>query len=196
MGDPVESAVEAIEKGGVIVYPTDTLWGLGASIEDERAVARVFRLKERPLTEPLSIALPNPRQVQNYAEVTEAAAKLMGLLPGPLTIILHKRRSVPGLVTGGLDHVGVRVPDHKDCLRLLARTGPLTSTSANLHGGAEPRTLDEARATFGNHVDFYLDSDSKPGGVASTIVDARSDSVKILRPGAMSESRIRQVLAG
>ena len=196
MQDPMEAAVEAIEHGGVVVYPTETLWGLGASIEDARAVERVFRLKNRPLVEPLSVAVASPRQIPNYAHLTDAGVKLAKLFPGPLTIVLRKRRSVPDVVTGGLDHVGIRVPDHKDCLQLLGRVGPLTSTSANLHGGPEPRTLNEAKAIFGNHVDFYLDSDSKPAGVASTIVDARSDSVKILRPGAMSESRIRQILAG
>jgi len=194
MRSQVEAAAQAVERGGVVVYPTDTLWGLGASIEDTAAVERVFRLKQRPLSEPLSVALPGVRQITNYAELTEAGAKLTKLLPGPLTIVLRKRRAVPNVVTGGRDHVGVRVPDHKDCLQLLARTGPLTSTSANLHGAPEPRTLDDVRTAFGNHVDFYLEGDSPPTGIASTIVDARSDSVKILRMGALSESRIRQIL--
>lgn len=191
----IEEAAEAVERGGVIVYPTDTLWGLGASIEDAKAVERVFTIKRRPKSEPMSIAVPSVRLITNFAVLTDAGVKLTRLLPGPLTIVLEKRRSVPDVVTAGLAHVGVRVPEHQECLQLLARTGALTSSSANLHGAPDPRSLEEARKALGNHVDYYLDSDSKPTGTASTVVDARSDSVKILRTGALSESRIRQVLS-
>lgn len=195
MPSRVDDASVAANRGGVIVYPTDTLWGLGARIDHEMAVRRVFELKRRPATEPLSIALAGVQHIGRYAVVTDAAKRLFSAMPGPLTIVLRKRATVPDLVTGGRDHVGLRVPDHPDCLALLRSTGPLTSTSANRHGGPDPRSLEEVRRLFGDGVDFYLAAPIRPKGAASTVVDARSDSVRILRSGAIRESRIQELLA-
>lgn len=194
MPSPLLVARDAANRGGVIVYPTDTLWGLGAQIDREAAVRRVFQLKRRPPAEPLSVALEAVQHINRYAVATKAARRLFAALPGPLTIVLRKRATVPDVVTGGKDHVGIRVPDHPDCLALLRHTGPLTATSANLHGRPDPKSLDEVRGIFGDGVDFYLDALLPPRGAASTVVDARSDSVRILRTGAIRESRIQELL--
>lgn len=193
--DPIEEAAAAVARGGVIVYPTDTLWGLGASISNEAGVRMVFELKARPLSEPLSVALADAADIPTYAYLTAAANRLLPLLPGPLTLVLEKRETVPDVVTAGSRKVGIRVPAHPECLRLLAATGPLTATSANLHGAPEPRTAAEARATFGDRVDFYLEAGSNPLGRPSTIVDASQEPVRILRQGALRESRIREFSA-
>lgn len=190
--DPIEAAAVAVKQGRVIVYPTDTLWGLGASIRDDAAVRRVFEIKDRPTTEPLSIAVASVAEINEYAVLTPSAKKLTGLLPGPLTIILKKRPTVSDVITGGNAKVGVRVPDHPECLALLRRTGALTTTSANLHGKPEPKTVEEIRGVFGDRVGFYLDAGSSPVGRPSTIVDASVDPFRILRTGVLSESRIRE----
>jgi L-threonylcarbamoyladenylate synthase len=189
----IDQAAVAIQNGGVIAYPTDTLWGLGASITHAKAVRKVFDLKKRPLDQPLSIAVASVADIERYAIVTPTARKLFELLPGPMTLILEKRAMVPSILTGGRTEVGIRVPAHDDCLRLLRQTDAITTTSANLHDGGEPTSLAQVRATFGDQVDFYLESGTAPAGQPSTIVDARSSPFRIVRTGALSESRIRKL---
>lgn len=191
----IDEAAAALARGGIVAYPTDTLWGLGASIRDERAVRRLYEIKQRPLDLPMSIAVADVTQIDQYAVVTPTARRLFELLPGPLTLVLERRSTVPSIVTAGRNEVGVRVPGHAECLDLLSRTGPITSTSANLHGRPEPKTLAEVRDTFGDRVDYYLEAGSAPTGAASTIVDARSEPLRFIRSGVLSESRIRQALA-
>ena len=189
----IDEAAETILRGGLVVYPTDTLWGLGALMDDEPTVRRVFDVKKRPLTEPLSIAVGSTDEITDYAYVTPAARRLLSLLPGPLTIVLEKRETVPDIVTAGGKTVGIRVPGHPECLELLAETGAITATSANLHGGPEPQTLEEARTIFGERVDFYLEAGSTPLGRPSTLVDATVEPVRIIRSGAIRDSRIREL---
>lgn len=193
--DTITEAAAAARRGGVIVYPTDTLWGFGTAIDQAGGVRRVFELKKRPLTMPLSIALADARDIETYAIVPEKARPLLALLPGPITLILPRRPTVPSLVTGGRAEVGVRVPAHEECRRLIRRSGPLTTTSANIHGQPEPRSLEEIRGVFGNRVDYYLKAGSEPSGRASTIVDASTDAVRIVRLGEISESRIRELVS-
>lgn len=192
--DPITEAAAAARRGGVVVYPTDTLWGFGAAIDQPNAIKRVFELKRRPTTMPLSIAMADLRDIEAYATVPERARPLLSLLPGPLTILLPRLGSVPAAVTGGRPEVGIRVPDHPECRKLLARSGPLTTTSANIHGQPEPTTIEEIRGIFGNRVDYYLKAGSDPSGRASTVVDASTDSIRIVRVGDISESRIRELL--
>jgi L-threonylcarbamoyladenylate synthase len=195
MSTALDQAADAIARGGIIAYPTDTLWGLGASLRDEKAIRRVFEIKQRPLEMPLSIAVPDVTQIDQYAIVTPTARRLFEFLPGPITLILEKRPSVPSILTAGKNEVGIRVPAHAECLELLSRTGAITTTSANIHARGEPKTLADVRATFGDRVDYYLEAGSTPTGAASTIVDARSEPLRFIRTGVLSESRIRQALA-
>lgn len=191
--ESVDEAAAIVRRGGVILYPTDTLWGLGAAIDQEAAVRRVFDVKKRPVSEPLSIAVSSTDDIADYAYLTSAARRLFPLLPGPLTLVLEKRDTVPDIVTGGGKTVGVRVPGHPECLELLSKTGAITSTSANLHGGPEPRTAQDARTVFSDRVDYYLEAGSTPLGRASTLVDATVEPVRILRSGAIRDARIREL---
>jgi L-threonylcarbamoyladenylate synthase len=191
--DSIEEAAKTLRDGGVVAYPTDTLWGLGASIEHEAAVRKIFEIKKRPLSEPLSIAVSSTDQISEYAYLTSAARRLFPLLPGPLTIVLERRETVPDFVNASGKTVGIRVPGHPECLQLLEAAGPITSTSANLHHQPEPRTMEEIRQVFGDRVDFYLEAGSTPLGRPSTLVDATVDPVRILRPGAIRDARIREL---
>lgn len=194
VGPDVGEAARAVSQGGLVVYPTDTLYGLGARFDDEEAVRRVFEVKRRPLDQPLSLAVAVAKDVERYAEVTPLGRRLLGLLPGPLTVVLRKRPVVPDVLTGGQDAVGLRVPDHVVCQQLLRKTGPLTSTSANGHGEPDPTTLPQARRAFGDRVDYYLAGGTPVRGVPSTLVDARGRVPKILREGVLSAAQIREFL--
>lgn len=190
----MDAAANILRRGGLVVYPTDTLYGLGALVANEAAVDRVFDAKNRPRNQPLSIAVSRPTEISRYAVVTPLARCLFPLLPGPLTLILKRRKTVPDVVTGGDPSVGVRIPNNPTCLGLLAAVGPLTATSANRHGAPDPRTLEAARAQLGDRADYYLPSSTPLLGAASTVLDARGRTPIILRQGALSESRIRALL--
>lgn len=194
VGTQVADAWRALQRGGIVVYPTDTLYGLGARITEEPAVRRVYEVKGRPLSEPLTIAVSKVADIRRYAVETPLARRLYRFLPGPLTLVLERRPTVPGIVTGGQATVGVRVPRHEMAIGLLERSGALTSTSANLHGGPDPPTIESAQEAFGDRVDYYLADSSPLLGVASTLVDARGHAPEILRKGVLSESEIRSAL--
>lgn len=194
MNEPVAEAARVALRGGLVVYPTDTLYGLGASLRNETAVRRVFAAKGRPLDEPLTIAVASVGEIDRYAVATPLARRLFGFLPGPLTLVLERRPAVPDVVTGGETSVGVRVPAHPTGLALLRAAGPLTATSANLHGRPDPSTVEEAQAQLGERADFYLTSPTPLLGAASTLIDARGPVPRILRRGALSDERIREHL--
>jgi len=164
----VEEAVERLRNGGLVVYPTETCYGLGAAIDDLRAVERVYRVKRRPFDRHLTIIVADVEMWSRYAYITPEASKLIKrFLPGPLTIILWKRPTVPDLVNP--DRIGARISSHPVAQALVERLGkPITATSANLHGGPNPYRVEE---TVGESVDLVLDYGELPRKPPSTIVD-------------------------
>ncbi len=171
-----------LKKGRVVVYPTDTLYGLGADPFDEDAVMEVFRLK-RMETRVLSVAFSSIEQAERYAEVPEW---VKNLLPGPITIVTRARKDWKYITKEG--KIGIRVPDNRTALELLENCGPLTSTSANIHG-KEAKTLEEIKSIFGNSV-IYIEGEEPKYREPSTIIDI-TDGLKIIRNGAMSGERIK-----
>jgi L-threonylcarbamoyladenylate synthase len=140
----IQAAIAAIKGGGTIVYPTETVYGLGADAFSEDAVREVYGIKCRELSQPLSIAVSSFEMLQAVAYVDPASiAILKELLPGPVTVLLRKRACVPNLVTAGSDLVGVRFPDNEIALRIIQETGPITATSANISGGTPPNRVEE-----------------------------------------------------
>ena len=143
----ISKAITALLNGKIIVYPTDTLYGLGADIFNENAVTKIFDIKKRPLSEPLSVAVSDLETLKKIAFVDEKSTKLINsFLPGKLTIILNKKDIVPDLITGGLKKVAIRIPDNEIALDILSRFGPITATSANIHGKKTPDNIDRDRA--------------------------------------------------
>lgn len=195
MTSNLEVAKRVLGAGGLVVYATDTLWGLAANAADPAAARRVFEAKRRPLDMPLSIGVAQVADVAHWAHVSPVAQRLWAHTTQGLTLILEAKARLPRIVTGGGDSVGVRVFSGGHAHALASSVGAVTATSANTHGRADPVTLDEARSQLGNRVDYYLASSSAPSGAASTLVDARSDEPIILRKGSVSEARIRQILA-
>ncbi len=181
----VGDAVDAIAAGEVIVYPTETVYGLGADVRSRDAVERVFELKRRPRSKPLSVAVGDAVAAREVATISARADAVMRrFLPGPVTVVCEKHPDLPAVVTGGKDRVGIRVPDHDLARKLLRETGPLTATSANVSGGRnvrEPAALPERiRAGVG----AIVDGGRTPGG-ESTVVDP--DRGQLIRPGLLAE---------
>jgi len=186
-------AIEALKQGGLVVYPTDTLYALGADIFNEDAVKKVFRVKKRPFDVPLPVAVSTVVDMEKIAFVDRKVRRLAErFLPGQLTLILNKRDVVPDVVTSGLDKIAVRIPDNKFALELLSVFGPLTVTSANIHDMEPPNNIKEIEAQL-KGVDVYLDHGVLEG-LPSTIVDITSGEPKFLREGKITKKEINDVI--
>jgi L-threonylcarbamoyladenylate synthase len=179
-------AAEAVLRGGVIAFPTDTLYGLGCSLFDVSAVEMVARLKRRDLSLAVISLIPEPRQVYGLAgEVSEVAERLMQRFwPGPLSLIFRAAPIVPARVRGAGGTVALRCPKDTLCLRLLDRIGgPVVSSSANLSGQRPAETADEVVRIFGNQLDLVIDGGPRHGGMPSTLVDVTGAVPRLLRRG-------------
>jgi len=190
-------AVAILKNGGVVAFPTDTIYGLGAPADNPAAVRRIFEVKERPLGQALPLLAADTAQATSVASVVPEAAKLLmaRFWPGALTIVLPRAPWVPDVVTAGGPTVAVRVPNHPLTLSLIKAAGvPLVGTSANLHGCPNPVAAEDVRAQLGSRVDFILDGGRTPGGIESTIVDMSISPPKILRQGAIVKEDISQVI--
>jgi L-threonylcarbamoyladenylate synthase len=186
----ISRAIEALKKGSVVVYPTDTLYALGADIFNEMAVRTIFKIKKRPTNIPLPIAVSSFDEIEQIAVINDKGECLAKrFLPGTLTLILNKKNNVPNIVTAGLDKVAVRIPNNEDALELLSKFGPLTVTSANIHGMDTPFFIEEIKKQLKEDVEVYLDY-GKLGGSPSTIVDMTTDKPKIVREGVISKREI------
>ena len=194
----LEEAARCLEDGGLVAFPTDTLYGLAAVAAQERAVERLFEAKERLRDRPLPILITSAADVNGVAvDVSPAARRLMeAFWPGGLTLVLRRHPAFRSLALAGGDTVAVRVPAHPVALELLRRVGePLTGTSANLSGFRGPRTAEEVRRQLGDRVDLIVDGGPCPGGVESTVVDCTVDPPRVLREGAVPAERVAAVLS-
>lgn len=195
----LERAAKLINKGGIVVCPTDTGYAFSANALDTRAVAKIFGLKGRAFSNPIHIAVGSIGEAENYAQVTGPARYLAGhYLPGALTLVLKKKESVPSLLVAGLDTVGIRIPDNQVMLRLVRKVGkPLTTTSANISGKPTPYAVGEITAQFGDNlqkVDLILDQGPLSRRDLSTIVDLSVSPPQLIRQGRVSWLEIREVL--
>jgi L-threonylcarbamoyladenylate synthase len=190
----VEEAADLIEKGGVVVYPTETVYGVGADAFNEDAVNRVYDVKGRPHERPVSVAVADVSDIDTVARLNDEARRFVEqLLPGPVTPLVPRRDDVPDVVTAGADLVGVRVPDDTVARRLLRETGPLTSTSANVSGEPSATRVEEL-GEFGDRVDGVIDDGPREstGGEGSTVVD--TTTWEVVREGAAAET-VREYLS-
>ena len=196
----IERAARILNEGGIVAFPTETVYGLGASIAHPEAVARIFEAKERPFFDPLIVHLGSVGSLDRVARIPERSKEAFDSLtqafwPGPLTLLLPKRDGVPDLVTSGLPTVGVRVPAHSLARRLLSIVhAPVCAPSANRFGRLSPTLADHVARDLGTRVDFILDGGPCEVGVESTIVTLAEDEPKILRPGGVSREDIERVL--
>jgi len=192
-------AARLINKGEVVVCPTDTGYAFAANALDTRAVAGVFHLKGRSFSNPIHIAVSDILEAEKYAVLDEAARFLAGrYLPGALTLVLPRKEIVPSMLVAGLDTVGIRIPDNAVILRLVEMTGrPLTATSANVSGRPGTYSVEEVKAQFGENMsDVALVLDQGPIKVRelSTIIDLTQKPPQLIRQGRISWLELRDVL--
>jgi L-threonylcarbamoyladenylate synthase len=167
----VEEAAQALRDGETVVYPTETVYGLGADATDADAVERVFEVKGRPRSNPLSVAVPDVDAALEYTDPNDRAERFMRrFLPGPVTVVVARRPTLPDALTAGRDRVGVRVPDHETALALLRRAPPTTATSANRSGSPSVTRVADLDPAVREAVAGVVDG-GETGGVESTVVD-------------------------
>lgn len=192
----LEQAAECIKKGGLVAFPTETVYGLGADSFNEEAVRKIYAAKGRPSDNPLISHISDIEQVSLLArEVPPMAKKLMeAYWGGPLTIILKRKENVPSVISASLDTVSVRMPSHSvaNALIKLSKT-PIAAPSANLSGSPSPTTFEDCRADMDGRVDMIIDGGACDIGVESTVVDMTGNVPVILRPGAVTLEDIREV---
>ncbi len=193
MQNEISKAAAILRRGGIVAFPTETVYGLGAVVFDELAVARIFEAKQRPHFDPLIVHIADTDQLSRLVAKlpAKAGALIERFWPGPLTLILPKSASVPDLVTAGLPSVAVRMPDHPLALDLIRRTGfPLAAPSANPFGQTSPTRAAHVRSSLGDRVDYILDGGPAAVGIESTILSLVEDPPEILRPGGLELEQI------
>lgn len=175
--DELSRAVEAIRAGDLVVYPTETVYGLGADALDPVAVERVFLAKDRARDDPLSLGVSDVSAALSYTRPTDREERFMrAFLPGPVTVVVPRRPSVPDVLTAGRDRVGVRVPDHDLARELLAAAGPITATSANVSGRGSVRRVADLDDSVREDASVVLDG-GETAGTESTVVDVASGTI-------------------
>ena len=196
--DDVSRAVRALKAGLLVVFPTDTVYGLAARHDDPLAVAKLYEAKGRDDRKPLPILVSGLEQAARIGRLGAAAEKLArAFWPGPLTIVTDRAPSFSSDAMAGEQSVGLRMPNEPLALAVIEGAGGvLAVSSANRSGGADPRTVDAARKQLGEAVDVYLDGGPAPGDRGSTVVDARGNGFRVIRAGPISEEQIAAVLDG
>lgn len=176
-GEPIAEAAEAIRHGQLVVYPTETVYGLGADALDADAAERVFAAKSRNRDDPVSLAVPDADAAADITDPTDRERAFMeAFFPGPITVVLRRLPAVPDALTAGRDRVGVRVPDHDRALALLGEVAPITATSANVSGRPSARRVADLDDRIREQAAVVVDGGETPGG-GSTVVDVSRDRV-------------------
>lgn len=193
--DSIQAAARVLRAGGLVAFPTDTVYGVGALIDTPGALERLFTVKERPSDKPIPVLLADGEDMEPLAAgVTPEAERLIRRFwPGPLTIVVLAKVRLPEQVAPE-GTVGLRVPDHDFARRLLRETGPLAVTSANLSGSPSAVTVESVEADLAGKIELIIDGGRTPGGIASTVVDCSSARIRILREGLISADEINALL--
>jgi len=193
----ITKAAAILDQGGLVAFPTETVYGLGADARNEAAIRKIFAAKERPYDHPLIVHLADMTQLSDWArDISERALLLANTFwPGPLTLILKKQPSVLDIVTGNQDSIGLRIPNHPIAQALLREFGSgIAAPSANKFTHISPTTADAVREELGDKVDLILDGGNCMVGLESTILDLSGKSPVILRPGMITANRLEKVI--
>lgn len=194
--EPLKRAAEVLLQGGLVAFPTETVYGLGANALDEKAVARIYQAKGRPSHNPLILHVADKEQARHLvASWPEKAERLSLCWPGPLTLVLPRAAHVPDIVTGGGPTVGVRVPRHPVAWGLLnAARIPIAAPSANRSNRLSPTRAEHVLAGLDGRIDLLLEGGPCSGGLESTVIDLTTDPPRLLRPGLISLSELEEMI--
>ncbi|HSO37255.1 MAG TPA: L-threonylcarbamoyladenylate synthase [Labilithrix sp.] len=192
----IADAAAVLEAGGLVAFPTETVYGLGARGLHAAEVMRIFAAKERPAGHPLILHVDGEAMARSLAATWSARASRLAAAfwPGPLTLVVPRAGSVPDAVTGGLDTVGLRAPNHAVALALVRAAGPLAAPSANAHMHVSPTTAAHVVRSLGERVDLVLDAGPCAHGIESTVLDLTGDVPRVLRAGATSLEALRAIV--
>jgi len=194
--EAISHALEILKRGGLVAFPTDTVYGVGALAFDAAAVESIYSAKDRPVEKAIPILIGGPEDLDKVtADIPPIAAKLAARFwPGPLTLVVSKHQRLPEVVSAA-PTVGVRVPDHPVARALLRAAGPMAVTSANISGGPNPNTAGEVSRQLNGRIPLILDGGQTPGGVPSTVINCLGTEPVILREGPVTLKDIQFVLA-
>ena len=195
--EAVSTAAAIIRTGGLVIFPTETVYGLGANGLDAQAAARIFQAKDRPQDNPLILHVADPSELEVFCRDIPDSTRLLAdrFWPGPLTMVLYRRNIVPDVVTAGLDTVAVRCPSHPVARELIRQAGvPLAAPSANRSGRPSPTRFSHVMEDMNGRVEGIIDGGDCTVGVESTIVDLTEDKPRLLRPGGISLEQLQEVL--
>jgi len=195
MDDQIARAAEIIRNGGLVAFPTETVYGLGANALDAHAVEKIYAAKRRPFVSPLIVHVADEAMARTLTESWPAMAETLAqkFWPGPLTMVLKKAAIVPDVVTANLDSVGIRMPRNEVALALIRQAGvPIAAPSANRFTEISPTTAEHVRRSLGSMVDLILDGGPTQVGIESTVVSLRRDPPMILRPGMLGAEELEQ----
>lgn len=192
----LEEAADVLDRGGLVVFPTDTVYGLAAKVTDPAAIERIYNVKGREQTKAIAVLIGELSQLSAVAEeISEKTENLLqSFWPGALTAVVSKRPELPTTLSLNLT-IGVRMPDFDFARALIKKVGPLATTSANLSGFDSAINAEMAYKQLNGKIDLIIDGGVCSGGVASTVVDCTDESFRILRVGAISEEQIQSVLS-
>ena len=194
----IKKAANVLSKNGLVIYPTDTAYGLGANALSEDSIRKIYNVKFRDFSKPTHVVVRDWKMIEKLTKTNDAARKLYDkFLPGPLTLILPKKKMVPDILTGGLPTVGIRIPDNEVTKKLSHQLPfPYTTPSANKSGGIAPFSIEEVKKELDtSSVDLILNGGKLPNTLPSTIVDLSNTPPKILREGSISKTKIIKTLA-
>jgi len=193
--ESIARALNILQAGGLVAFPTDTVYGVGALAFDANAVESIYVAKDRPIEKAIPVLIGDPADLEKVgADIPDSARKLASRFwPGPLTILVPKRADLPEAVSATAT-VGVRVPDHEVARALLHAAGPMAVTSANISGKLSPVTAREVYEQLKDRIDLIIDGGKTPGGVPSTLVDCTSEELKVLREGPLSLDELLSAL--
>jgi len=195
--EPIETAAGILRKGGIVAFPTETVYGLGGNGLNPETIRRIFEVKGRPQDNPVILHIPSPEMLAGLAANIPAPAERLieNFWPGPLTLVLPRHPDVPLETTAGLDSIGIRIPDHPIALDLIRSCGfALAAPSANLSGRPSPTRAEHVIEDLDGRIDAVLDCGSTRLGIESTVLDLTTQAPTILRPGGVSLSQLREIV--
>lgn len=190
----INEICDVIQKGGIVAFPTETVYGVGIHFDDEEALERLMEAKNRDYSKAITLMVADKRDISQYAYISPQAQKMIDqFMPGMITLIFKKKESVRDSMTNGKSTIGIRIPDSEFVLSLLKKVGPMLVTSANLSQHSNTTSTQEVLNQLDGRIDLVVDGKTSDN-IASTVVDVSQDEIKILRAGKITKEQIEEAI--